>query len=121
MASFDVVSTVDIQEVRNAVEQVKKELRTRFDLKGSNCKIDLDEKLSIIVAVGEDPMKMQAVSQILAERLGKRDLSIKAFDFQEPKPAGGDTLRQEIKVKQCLTSEELKKINKYIKIFSMNL
>jgi len=115
MPSFDVSSSVNTQEVRNAVEQVRKELMTRFDLKGSKCSIDYQEKESLIVLVGDDRLKLKSVSDLTSEKLAKRGVSLKSVEFAEPIAAGGDTLRQEVKIKQGLTVEELKRLSKHIK------
>lgn len=115
MPSFDISSTVNIQEIRNAVDQVHKELTTRFDLKDSKCTIEFLEKENLIVLVGDDKLKLKAVSELTSQKLAKRGISLKSVEFKDAVPAGGDTLRQEVKVKQGLTAEELKRLNKHIK------
>lgn len=113
MPSFDVVSKVDVQEVKNAVDQVQRELATRYDFKGSKSSVELQELLIILLA--DDQMKLKAMQEILRQKLTKRGISLKSVVFEEEKPVGGDMLRQEIKVKQGLSDEERKKINKMIK------
>lgn len=115
MPSFDVSSSVNPQEVKNAVEQVRKELTTRFDLKDANCSIEYKEKEALIILAVPDKMKLQSVSDLTGQKLAKRGVSLKSVEFCEPTPAGGDTLRQEVKIKQTLTPEDLKRLSKHIK------
>jgi cyclic-di-GMP-binding protein len=119
MPSFDVVSTVNMQEVLNAVDQVKREIGTRFDFKGSETTIELNE--AIITIVARDKLKLEAVNQILREKLAKRGISLKSVEFKDPQKAGGDTLREEVHVKQSLTADELKALNKEIKASKMKV
>lgn len=114
MPSFDVISSVNLQEVLNAVDQVKREVSTRYDFKGSKTSVELEE--ATIKIHTEDKMKLTAVQTLLRERLAKRGVSLKSVEFKEPVPAGGDTLKQEITVKQGLSDEELRKLNKLIKV-----
>lgn len=113
MPSFDIVSKVELQEVRNAVDQAQRELTTRYDFKGSKSSIELKEQLITLVA--DDNMKLKAVQDILRQKLAKRAVSLKSVEFKDPQSASGDTLRQEVIVKQGLTEDEAKKINKIIK------
>lgn len=115
MPSFDVVSKVNMQEVKNAVDQAQREIQTRYDFKDANASIELNEKDSIITMVGPDKMKMTALEEILRQRLSKRSVSLKSITFEEPQPAGGDTFRQTVIVKQGLTDDERKRINKVVK------
>lgn len=115
MPSFDVVSTVDMQEIKNAVEQTKKEITTRYDFKDSKSTVELKEKELELILVADDKMRMSAMNEIMKQRLSKRNVSLKSLEIKDPEPAGGDTFRQVIKVKQGLTQDELKKINKLIK------
>lgn len=115
MPSFDIVSTVDTQEVRNAIDQAQKEIGTRYDFRGSKSSIEFKEKENLIILIGDDQMKMQALQEILRQRLAKRTISLKSVVFEEAKPAGGDTIRQEVKIKMGLETEELKRLNKAIK------
>jgi uncharacterized protein YajQ (UPF0234 family) len=115
MPSFDVVSKVNIQEVKNAADQVEREIQQRYDFKGSNASIELNEKEHIITLAGPDKMKMGALEEILKQKLSKRNVSLKSVTFEEPQPAGGDTYRQKVTIKQGLSEEERKRINKLIK------
>jgi uncharacterized protein YajQ (UPF0234 family) len=113
MPSFDVVSEVDMQEVRNAVDQVKREITTRYDFKGTKVSIELEEGVVSIHA--DDKMRLASVQDLLREKLAKRKVSPKLVEFKDPTPAGGDTIKQQVLVKQGLTDEDLKSINKKIK------
>ena len=114
MPSFDVVSEADLQEVKNAVEQAKKELAGRYDFRGTKSSIELEGESSIII-VADDKMKLEAVQEILRTKLAKRGVSLKTVKFNDEQPAGGNTLRQVVEVKQGLADDELKKITKEIK------
>ena len=115
MPSFDIVSEVNIQEVKNAVDQTQREIQQRYDFKDSNATIELKEKEGVIALHGPDKLRMSAMEEILRQKLSKRGVSQKSVTFEEATPAGGDTLRQTVTVKQALTDEEKKKINKLIK------
>lgn len=114
MPSFDVVSEVNVQEVRNAVDQVDREIGTRYDFKGSKASIEFQDE-SIIILVADDQMKLSAMQELLRQKLAKRGVSVRSMEFKDPQAAGGDTLRQEVLVKQGLKEEDLKRLNKQIK------
>jgi len=115
MPSFDVVSEVDMQEVKNAVDQAQREIGQRYDFKGSKSSLELKEKESQIILVADDKLKLSALQDILRQRLSKRNVSMKSVEFADPVPAGGDTIRQVATIKMALKDEELKKLNKTIK------
>lgn len=115
MPSFDVVSKVNMQEVMNAVDQTAREIQTRYDFKGANATVELNEKDATINLHGPDKLRMGALVEILKQKLAKRSVSLKSVTFEDVQPAGGDTLRQKVTVKQGLTEDERKKINKFIK------
>lgn len=114
MPSFDVVSSVNMQEVKNAVDQSKKEIQTRYDFRGSKSSIEIIEE-KLIELIADDQMKLTALQDILKLKLSKRGVSTKLMEFQEAKAAGGDTLRQEVLIKTALKDTEIKKITKAIK------
>lgn len=114
MPSFDVVSEVNVQEVRNAVDQVDREIGTRYDFKGSKASIEFQDE-SIVILVADDQMKLSAMQELLRQKLAKRGVSVRSVEFKDPQAAGGDTLRQEVLVKQGLKEEDLKRLNKQIK------
>jgi len=115
MPSFDVVYKVDMQEILNAVNNAKKEVIQRYDFKGSNTTIDLDSKEKQIVVTTEDDMKMEAVRDILIIHSVRRKVDTDCYDFQETQPAGGKTLRREVKIQEGIEKEIGKKIVKDVK------
>ncbi len=113
-ASFDIVSEFDKQELLNAVDQVKRELSTRFDLKDSNSDITLDDDKAINITTN-DEMKLKNIYDILQSKLIKRNLSLKILDPQKIENALGGKVKQEIKLKKGLSTELAKKITGFIK------
>lgn len=113
-ASFDIVSEFDKQELVNALDQVKRELTTRFDLKDSNSTIELIEDKAINITTN-DEMKLKNIYDILQSKLVKRNLSLKILDPQKVENALGGNVKQEIKLKKGLTTELAKKIVAMIK------
>lgn len=113
-SSFDVVSKIDIQEVKNAVEQTMKEVRQRFDLKGSKSEIRLEEEKELIVT-SEDEYKLKAVLDVLQTKLVKRNVSLKALVYEKIEKALGGTVRQKITLQQGIPSEKAKEISKAIR------
>jgi cyclic-di-GMP-binding protein len=113
MPSFDVVSKVDLQEVDNAVNQVKKEIGTRYDFKSKKCSIELEKKEIVIAA--ENKLLHEAMVQMLKEKATKRGIGVRSFDFKEPEVATGGTLRQKVLLKEGISTEDGKKIVKIIK------
>ncbi len=111
--SFDVVSETSMQEVANAVQQAKKEIQTRFDFKGS--KSDIELKGEEIVLVSDDEKKLKSVKDILADKLVKRKVSLKALDYQKLEDAALGTVRQHVKIVQGIETEKAKAIVKAIK------
>ena len=107
--SFDIVSEFDKQELVNAVDQVKRELTTRFDLKGSNSDVILDADKSITITTN-DEMKLKNILDILQSKMIKRGLSIKILDAQTVENALGGNVRQVFNLKKGLTQELAKKI-----------
>jgi cyclic-di-GMP-binding protein len=112
--SFDIVSKVDLQEVRNAIDQAVKEVRTRFDLKDSKSEINLEGEEAIQLA-SVDEYKLQAVSEILRQKLVKRGVSLKALTFGNVEQAAGSTVRQKITLQQGIAGEKAKEIVRIIK------
>lgn len=118
--SFDVVSEFDRQELVNAVDQVKREVSSRFDLKDSNSDINLDSDKSIIITTN-DEMKLRNIYDILQSKLVKRNLSIRILDAQPVENALGGNVRQVYKLKKGLTQELAKKISADIKDMKMKV
>lgn len=115
MPSFDVGSSVDMQEVKNALENSKKEIEQRYDFRGSKSSFELKEKEALIIIMADDRMQMDALKEIFLQKAAKRGLSMKAFEFAEAEAAGGDMLKMTVTVKNKLDAEQLKKLNKLIK------
>lgn len=113
--SFDVVSKVDMQEARNAIDQALKEIHQRFDFKGTKTELTLKEKESELVIVSDDEYKLKSVVDILKAKLIKRNVSVKAFEFGVVEPALGGTVRQTAKIQNGLAIEKAKEIVKEIK------
>lgn len=113
MPSFDVVCEVDLHEVTNAVDQVAREISTRYDFKGSKAAVSLKENTIEIVA--DNDMKLRAVQDVLRQKLAKRDIDLKAVEFKPQQRMSGDMLKQEVLVKQGFTKEELKRLTKAVK------
>ena len=113
--SFDVVSKVDMQEVKNAVDQSLKEIHQRFDFKGTKTDLTLKEKEGELVIISDDEYKLKSVVDILKAKLIKRSVSVKAFTFGSVEPALGGTVRQLAKIQSGLSTEKAKEIVKEIK------
>lgn len=113
-SSFDVVSKIDIQEVKNAVEQAMKEIRQRFDLKGTHSDVRLEEEKELIVN-SEDEYKLKAVLDVLQTKLVKRNVSLKGLVYEKVEKALGGSVRQKITLQQGIPSEKAKEISKAIR------
>jgi len=113
MPTFDVVSQVDMQEVRNAVDQAQRELSTRFDFKGTESSVELHDTEMRLHSSTEDRLK--AVLQVLEEKLVKRKISLKALDYGKIEEAAKAAARQTITLKAGLSSDNAKAINRWIK------
>jgi uncharacterized protein YajQ (UPF0234 family) len=111
--SFDIVSTLDLQEVKNAIDQAMKEISQRFDFKGSKSTITLEGKE--IVVLSDDEYKLKSVIDILQSKLVKRGISLKALTYQKVEQALGGTVRQKISLQEGIPQEKAKEIVKEIK------
>jgi len=109
-SSFDVTTGVDLQEVDNAVNQAQKEIAQRYDFKGSRSSIEFQRAAGVLELVADDDYKMRALFDVLQGKLIKRGVSVKNLDVGEIRPAGGDTVRREVKLKMALDSDTAKKI-----------
>ncbi len=112
--SFDVVSKVEIQEVKNAIDQASKEINARFDLKNSKSKVELEGTETIQLA-SQDEYTLKAVIEILSQKLVKRGISLKNLEYEKIEPASNSSVRQKIKLKQGIASDNAKKIVAAIK------
>jgi uncharacterized protein YajQ (UPF0234 family) len=113
MPTFDIVSQVDMQEVRNAVDQAQRELTTRFDFKGTDSSIELAGMELKLHSATED--RLRAVVQVVEEKLVKRKVSLKALDHGKPDEAAKGAMRQTITLKAGLSADNAKAINRWIK------
>lgn len=112
-SSFDIVSEFDFQELRNAVDQVKKEIQTRYDFKNSVAEIELNEDNIIIKS--EDDFKVETIRQMLVSKVVNRKLNPKILKFGKTETALGKSCRQEITLIKALDSDNTKKIAKEIR------
>ena len=113
MPSFDVVSKTDLMEVDNAVNGVKRQIKQRFDLAGTKCDVERNENSLTITA--DDNMKLNQLHDLLRQNLASRKVDAKALDFGKPENASGDSLRQEVTIKQGIDQELARNINKAVK------
>ena len=111
--SFDITCKLDMQEVANAINQSKREIETRYDLKGSKNDIVL-EKMDLVLTAPDD-MKLKAVLDILQSKLHRRGIDLKALTVGDPEPAAGSTLRQRIGLQDGIPMEKAKEIVRLIK------
>jgi cyclic-di-GMP-binding protein len=115
-SSFDVVSEIDVQEVRNAVDQAAREIGQRFDFKNTGSSIDLNtEKEPTITLKANTDQKVKDVAKVLEEKLVKRKVSLKALQKGNIEPAAGGTARQSITINQGISTEKAREIVKYVK------
>ena len=111
--SFDVVSEVDLQEVKNAVQQAVKEIQTRFDFKGTNTEIRLDE--GALELTSADEFKLRSAVDVLQGKLVKRNVSLKALQPGDIESALGGTVRQRIELQKGIPIEKAREIVKLVK------
>jgi cyclic-di-GMP-binding protein len=111
--SFDVVSEFDEQELRNALDQVRREVQQRYDFKGVT--VDLTQGKDDITLLTDDEHRAAAVKDLVLSKAVKRGLSLKIFDFGKVEPAGGNKVRQVIKLRQGLDDTLAKKLSKLIR------
>jgi len=111
--SFDIACKIDMQEVTNALDQARREIETRYDLKGTKCGVTIEK--TDIIATAPDDMKLKAVVDILQSRLHKRGVPLKALTYGEVEQASGGALRQKIALQQGIPIERAKEIVRLIK------
>ena len=119
MPSFDVVSEADMIEVKNAVEQSNKEITTRFDFKGSSAKVE--QKDTELTAFADSDFQLSQVRDVLTNKLSKRKVDVRFLDVGKIDKIGGDKVKQVIKVKNGIETEDAKKIVKVIKDSKMKV
>lgn len=111
--SFDIVCKIDMQEVTNALDQARREVETRYDLKGS--KNEIKQEKTEITLVAADDMKLKAVTDILQSKLHKRGIPLKGITYGDVETAAGDTLRQKLTLQQGIPIDKAKEIVRLIK------
>ena len=112
-SSFDVVSDFDVQELRNALDQVRREVAQRYDFKG--VQVDLDQGRDELTLVTGDEYRAEAVKDLIESKAVRRNLSLKIFDWGKVEPVGGNRVRQRIGLRRGLSEENAKKITKIIR------
>ena len=113
MASFDVVSEVDVQEVRNAVDQAQRELATRFDFKGTDSTLEFKDNSIQLESASEERLK--AAAQVLEEKMVRRKVSLKALDYGKVEEATKGRARQTVSIQVGISDEKAREIGKYLK------
>lgn len=113
--SFDVVSKVNLQELRNAIQQAQKEISTRFDFRGTSAGVAYEEPDGIVKVAGDHEPQLRSVIDLLETRLAKRGVSLKAFAWDPPErlPSGG--MKQQAKLQQGIAGEQAKAVVKAVK------
>jgi cyclic-di-GMP-binding protein len=112
-SSFDLVSDFDQQELVNALDQVRREIATRYDFKGSKSSLELGK--GEVTLIADDEYRAAAVKDLLQTKAVRRGLSLKIFDWGKIEPAGGGTVRQHVGLKRGLTNEQAKELSKLIR------
>jgi uncharacterized protein YajQ (UPF0234 family) len=113
--SFDIVSEVNHVEIRNAVDQSNKEISNRFDFKGSDARVELNEKDKTLVAYADDEFKLRQVRDVLTGKLAKRGVDIRALEPGRMEPISGNKVKETIRVREGIEQERAKGIVKLIK------
>lgn len=113
--TFDVVSKVDMAEVKNAVNQALKEVQQRYDFKGTNSDIKLDEKDHKITLETASEFTLKSLNDVLQQKLVRRNVSLKALDYGKIEPAAKDSVRQVVTLQQGIPMEKAREIVKFIK------
>ncbi|MCR2746394.1 YajQ family cyclic di-GMP-binding protein [Limnobacter parvus] len=119
MPSFDVVCKPDLIELRNAVDQVKKEIGTRFDFKGSDSKVELNENTIMVYA--DDDFKLEQVAEIIRNKCAKRNVDVRFLTFDKKEKVSGDKIKQTVTVKNGLDKDLAKQVVKEIKDSKMKV
>ena len=114
-SSYDVTTSVDLQEVDNAVNQSQKEIAQRYDFKGTVATIDFKRNDGVIDLTAESEYRMDALFDVLQSKLIKRGVSVKNLDIGDMKPAGGDKVTRNIRLKMALDGDTAKKVSAAIK------
>jgi cyclic-di-GMP-binding protein len=117
--SFDITSTLDLQEVDNAINQARKELAQRYDFKGSSAAIELDQKANTMTLSAEDAFRLEALWEVLTTRMVRRNVPVKNLKRGDVEPAAGGTVRQVITLQMGIPIEAAREIVKHLKDLKM--
>ena len=115
MPSFDVVSEVNQVEVRNAIDQANKELSTRFDFKGSDARVELNEKEKTLTVFADDDFKLSQVRDVLTGKLAKRGVDTRSLKHADPEKISGNKVKEVVSVREGVEQELAKKIQRLVK------
>ena len=115
MPSFDIVSEVNHVEIRNAVDQANKEITNRFDFKGSDARVEINEKDKTLTAFADDEFKLRQVRDVLTGKLAKRGVDIRALEPGKTEAITGNKVKETIKVREGIEQERAKGVVKLIK------
>jgi cyclic-di-GMP-binding protein len=121
MPSFDIVSEINLVEVHNALDQCNKEVTNRFDFKGSDARVEHNEKEKTLTLYADDDFKLDQVRDVLIAKLAKRGVDIRCLDAGKSEKIGGDKAKQIVKVREGIEQELAKKIVKLIKDSKMKV
>src|SRR4051812_21108267 len=113
-SSFDITSTIDFQEVDNALNQARKEIAQRYDFKGANANIELNATEKKLTLTADDEFKLNALWEIISTRLVRRGVAVKNFKVEESQPASGGAVRRVIEIQQGIPIEAAREIVKFI-------
>lgn len=111
-SSFDVVSTPDLSELQNAIDQTRREIATRYDFRGQNASIEWNAARWVIALDAPDGLVMESLQQVLSDKCARRNLSLRFFEFGEPKHRGMDRAQVEVSVKNGIEQAKAKEIQK---------
>ena len=121
MPSFDIVSSLDIQEIDNAVNMVKRDLKNRYDFKGSSSSITLNKDDNSIIIMGDNEYQMDTIIDMLQNRAISRKVSVKSFKYNDVENASGMKFRQRVDLQSGISKENGKKINTLIKDMKLKI
>lgn len=121
MPSFDIVSEVNQVEVHNAVDQTNKEVSTRFDFKGSDARVEINEKEKTLTVYADDDFKLGQVNDVLTAKLAKRGVDIRCLKFGDGASISGNKMKQPVTVREGIEQELAKKIVKLLKDSKMKV
>ena len=114
MASFDIVCEINFQEVNNALDQARREIKNRYDFRNTKCEIDFDKNKSSLTITADDELKLQTTIDILLTKLIKRSVPVKSLIYGKTEPIGR-VQKKEINIQQGLSKEQCKEIHQFIK------